>query len=296
MRVGFWGIGRMGVHMATHIHNAGFDLVVGNRTPERCAPLERLGAHVEASSPAALARGADVVVTALADCEAAIEVYLGPEGILAGIGEGAVVMDMSTVGPSCWKRIAAAAHEHGATPLDAPVSGSIPAAESASLTVMVGGDREAFERVRPLLASMSRQQFFLGAEGSAAAMKLAVNNVIGATNLALSEALVLAERSGIAREDAYEVLLNSAITSPFMQYKQDAFLDPDGAEAFFTTRLLQKDIRLALELGREVTVPLFGAGAVHEAFNLAIGLGNGDQDVNRMADALRDVSGDEDRR
>jgi 3-hydroxyisobutyrate dehydrogenase-like beta-hydroxyacid dehydrogenase len=81
-----------------------------------------------------------------------------------------------------------------------------------------------------------------------------------------------------------------------MQYKQDAFLDPDGAEAFFTTRLLQKDIRLALELGREVTLPLFGAGAVHEAFNLAIGLGYGDQDVNRMADALRDVSGDEDRR
>jgi 3-hydroxyisobutyrate dehydrogenase/2-hydroxy-3-oxopropionate reductase len=150
--------------------------------------------------------------------------------------------------------------------------------------------------VRPLLASMSRDQFFLGAEGSGAAMKLAINNIIGATNLALSEALVLAERSGIAREDAYEVVLNSAITSPFMQYKQEAFLDPDGAEAFFSTKLLQKDIRLALELGRELTVPMFGAGAVHEAFNLAVGLGYGDQDVNRMADALRDVSGADDRR
>jgi 3-hydroxyisobutyrate dehydrogenase/2-hydroxy-3-oxopropionate reductase len=296
MRVGFWGIGRMGVHMATHIHNAGFDLVVGNRTRERCAPLEKLGAQVEASSPAALARRADVVVTALADCEAAIEVYLGPEGILAGIGEGAVVMDMSTIGPSCWKRIAAAARECGAVPLDAPVTGSIPAAESATLVAMVGGDRGAFERVQPVLASMSREQFFLGGEGSGAAMKLAINNIIGATNLALSEALVLAERSGIAREDAYEVVLNSAITSPFTQYKREAFLDPDGAEAFFSTKLLQKDIRLALELGRELTVPMFGAGAVHEAFNLAVGLGYGDQDVNRMADALRDVSGGEDQR
>jgi 3-hydroxyisobutyrate dehydrogenase-like beta-hydroxyacid dehydrogenase len=158
---------------------------------------------------------------------------------------------------------------------------------------MVGGEREVFETVRPLLAAMTRAQFHLGGSGAGAAMKLAVNSIIATTNLALSEALVLAERSGIERAAAYAVLKESAVASPFVHYKEAAFLDPDGADRYFTVALMQKDVDLALGLGRELRVPMLSAAAAGEALTLARAFGWADEDVNRVADALRRLTADD---
>ena len=284
--VGFAGLGRMGVPMARNILRAGNELTVWNRTRERCVPLEQDGARV-ADTPAALARGVDVLVTMVADAAAAEAVLRGPNGALATLRPGAIVLEMSTIGPFAVRALAAATAERGCLLLDSPVSGSTALAEAAGLTAMVGGDPGAFERARPVLAAMTKAQFYLGESGAGAAMKLAVNSIIALTNEAVAEALVLAESSGIGRAAAYEVLAASAIASPFVQYKQAAFLDPDGAPVGFTTALMQKDLALALELAREHGVSMPATAAAYEVLALARRLGFGEGDLVRVADALR---------
>jgi 3-hydroxyisobutyrate dehydrogenase-like beta-hydroxyacid dehydrogenase len=284
--IGFYGMGRMGVPMATNLVHAGFAVTVGNRTESKCAPLVERGCDM-AATPAEVARGADIVITMVSDGSAAREVYFGEDGIFAGAASHALLIDMSTLGPVIWRELAAAAAGHGLRALDSPVSGSIPAAEAATLIAMVGGDADDFQRARPVLAAMTREQFHLGPAGSGAVMKLAVNSIIASTNLAVAEALVVAERSGIERADAYAVLRHSAIASPFLQYKESAFMDPDGAEQYFTVALLQKDVELALALGRDLELPLLSAAAAREGLSLARAFGWADEDVNRVADALR---------
>jgi 3-hydroxyisobutyrate dehydrogenase-like beta-hydroxyacid dehydrogenase len=286
LRVGFYGMGRMGVPMATNLVQAGHAVAVGNRTLTRCEPLERLGCAV-AATPAELAREADVVITMVSDAAAAREVYFADDGILAGARPGTIVIDMSTVGPPASRELAEACEQTGLRALDAPVSGSIPAAQAATLIAMVGGEREVFETARPVLAAMTREQFHLGGTGAGQAMKLGINSMIATTNLALSEALVLAERSGIDRAVAYAVLKESAIASPFVHYKEAAFLDPDGADRYFSVSLLQKDVDLALALGRELQVPMLSAAVTSEALTLTSAFGWAHEDVNRVADALR---------
>ena len=284
--VGFAGMGRMGVPMARNILRAGNELTVWNRTRERCLSLEQEGAQV-ADTPAELARGVDVLVTMVADAAAAEAVLLGPNGALATLRLGAIVLEMSTIGPFAVRALAAAAAERGSQLLDAPVSGSTALAEAAGLTAMVGGDPGAFDRARPVLAAMTKAQFYLGGPGAGATMKLAVNSIIALTNEAIAEALVLAESSGVSRADAYEVLAASAIASPFVQYKQAAFLDPDSAPVGFTTTLMQKDLALALALARNRDVPMPATAAANEVLTLARRLGYGEGDLVRVADALR---------
>ena len=284
--VGFAGMGRMGVPMARNILRAGNELTVWNRTRERCLPLEQEGATV-ADTPAGLARGIDVLVTMVADAAAAEAVLCGPGGALAALRPGAIVLEMSTIGPFAARALAAEAAAHGAELLDAPVSGSTAFAEAAGLTAMVGGDPAAFERARPVLASMTKAQFYLGGSGAGATMKLAVNAIVALTNQAVAEALVLAESSGVSREDAYAVLAASAIASPFVQYKRAAFLDPDSSPVGFTTALMQKDLELALALARDRGVSMPATAAANEVLTLARSLGFGEGDLVRVADALR---------
>lgn len=284
--VAFAGMGRMGTPMARNILRAGHDLRVWNRSPERCAPLVAEGAGL-AATPADLARGADVLVTMLADGPAVEAVLLGPHGALAQLAPGAIAIEMSTVGPVAARALAQAAAARRVELLDAPVSGSIALAESAQLTTMVGGDAAAFERARPVLAAMTKAQFHLGASGAGATMKLAVNAIIALTNEAISEGLVLAERSGVERETAYAVLAASAVASPFLVYKQAAFLDPDAAPVGFTTALMQKDLELVLELAREVGLSMPGTLAANEMLTVARRLGYGEGDLVRVADTLR---------
>lgn len=285
-RVGFAGIGKMGLPMARNVLAAGFPLTVYNRTRQRAEPLAAEGARV-AATPAELAEGADVVVTMVADGDAVRALLEGPEGILAGAAPGTVLAEMSTIGPLAARELAALCAEQGVEMIDAPVSGSTAVAEAAALTVMVGGDSGALERARPVLEAISKAQFHLGPSGAGAAMKLGVNLIIAANTVSVSEALVLAEQAGVDREAAYEVIASSAVGSPFVEYKRAAFLDPDGTPTAFAVEQLAKDLGLARALGERDGVPLPSAAGSAEAMALAAELVGPDKDMAAVAAALR---------
>lgn len=292
--VGFIGIGSMGLPMAANVLKGGNELIVFNRTAAKCEPLARDGATV-AMSPAEVAAAADIVITTLADGDAATAVFEGEDGIRAGNDrrdrEGDLVwVDMSTIGPVRARELGARAGEAGIAWLDAPVSGSVTVAEAAQLSVMAGGDEETFETARPVLETMSKSQTLLGPAGAGAAMKLAVNLLVASTAHAVSEALVLAESSGIGREKAYDVIANSALASPFIDYKRAAFLDPESEPVAFALDLMRKDLRLATELGESYGIPMISAGASDEAMALAAGLLGGDRDLVAVADGLRETA------
>ena len=209
---------------------AGCDVavVVYNRSPARAHELaERIGARV-AGTPAEAAAGADVVISMVADDAAVRALYAGPDGVPAGIGPGSVAVDMSTVLPHTIRAIAPAVRARGAGVLDAPVSGSVGGMLSGELTIMAGGDAVDLEHARPVLDRLAKRIFHMGELGSGAAMKLAVNTLIYGLNGAIAEGLVLAERNGIDRALAYDVLAASAAGAPFVVYKRSAFVDPDG--------------------------------------------------------------------
>lgn len=289
LRVGFAGMGQMGVPMARNLLRARFPLTVYNRTRERCEALAREGARV-AGSPAELAEGADLAVTMLADAEAVRAVVAGDAGLLERMPAGATMVEMSTIGPVAARELAARTASARVGWLDAPVSGSVALAEAGTLTTMVGGELATFERARPALEAMTRAQHRLGPAGAGAAMKLAVNLLIASSAQAISEALVLAERSGIERADAYEVVASSAVASPFVDYKRAAFLAPNSEPPAFSLELMKKDLDLVLELGEERSVPLHAAAAAREAMAIAARLEGEDADLARVAEALRAIA------
>jgi 3-hydroxyisobutyrate dehydrogenase-like beta-hydroxyacid dehydrogenase len=289
VKVAFIGTGKMGLPMAGNVLRAGHDLTVFNRTASRTDPLRDDGATV-ATTAAEAVRDAEVLVTMVAD-GAAVDAQLeGDEGFLSEAPDGLVWLEMSTIGPTAARRFAARAADAGIQMLDAPVSGSVTVAEAGGLVAMVGGPAEALERARPVLEAMTKAHFHLGGAGAGAAMKLAVNVMIASQTVAISEALNLAEAAGIERADAYEVIAAGALASPFVDYKKAAFLDPDGTPPAFALDLMRKDLKLALEQGEAAGLPLLGASAVSEAVTVAAGLEGGDQDLVRVADALRRIA------
>jgi 3-hydroxyisobutyrate dehydrogenase-like beta-hydroxyacid dehydrogenase len=287
-RIGFAGLGRMGKPMARNVLRAGFELTVYNRTRQCAEPLEREGAAV-AETPAALGRGADVLVTMVADAGAAEAVLLGDDGALASLAPGSIIIEMSTIGPHAARLLAAAAAGKGVDLLDAPVSGSVSVAEAAQLTTIVGGQRDAFKRARPVLEAMTKAQFYLGPSGAGAAMKLALNSAVALANEAIAEALALAEGAGIPREDAYEVLRASVVASPFLEYKRAAFIEPGQTPVAFTTAQMRKDLTLALDFAEERGVRMPATRTVAEVFDIAGRAGFGEADFARVADVLRSL-------
>jgi 3-hydroxyisobutyrate dehydrogenase-like beta-hydroxyacid dehydrogenase len=279
----------MGLPMAGNVLRAGHELTAFNRTPRRCDPLRDDGAAV-ATSAAEAVRGAEVLVTMLADPAAVESQILADERVLADAPEGLVWLEMSTIGPTAARRFAARVADAGVEMLDAPVSGSVALAEAATLAAMVGGSAEALRRARPVLEAMTKAHFHLGPSGAGAAMKLAVNVMIASQAVAISEALVLAEAAGIERAAAYDVIAAGALASPFVDYKREAFLDPDGTPPAFALELMRKDLKLALEQGEAAGAPLFGATAAAEATTVAAGLEGGDADLVKVADALRRIA------
>lgn len=284
MKLGFAGLGRMGQPMAQNLRQAG-PVMVWNRTPGRAAPLAEAGATV-AASPAELGRDCDLVITMLAD-EAAVDAVLtGPAGLLREIRPGGLIVDMSTIGPVAAARFTALAASRGAGFLDAPVSGSVPAAQAATLLTMVGGTAEQFARVQPALAAMTAKQLHLGPAGAGAAMKIALNSMIAATNEAVAEVLLLSGELGVSPAAAYEVLQASAVSSPFVTYKKDAFLAQGDQPVAFTIDLLHKDLALALDLAREHGISLPGAGAHASVLRAASQQGLGQTDIAGVLTAL----------
>jgi 3-hydroxyisobutyrate dehydrogenase-like beta-hydroxyacid dehydrogenase len=281
--VGFAGIGRMGFAMARNLLAAGFPLVVWNRTAERCIPLVDAGATT-AAAPAALA-AADVVVTMVSDARAARSVLV-ESGLLDDLRPGSVVLEMSTIGPTAVAELAAEARRRNVHLLDAPVSGSVSVAEAAQLFAMVGGDREAYELVVPVLDAMTKGHVLLGPSGAGAAMKVAVNAMIAVTNESLAETLALAERFGIERERAYDVLAGGVLASPFLLYKRGAFLHPDTEPVAFTTALMRKDASLAQDLAASLGVRIPAAVAAAEVLEEAVRNGLADADIASVISLL----------
>ena len=284
------GTGRMGSAMAERLATQGVDVVLYNRTRERCDPLAaRLGCTV-ASTPAEAASRADVVISMVADDDAVRELYEGDEGVPAGIRPDAVAVDMSTTLPDTIQAIAPAVRATGAGILDAPVSGSVTSTLGGELTIMVGGSADDLERARPVLDRLAKRIFHMGQLGTGAAMKLAVNTVIYGLNGALSESVILAEHNGIDRAIAYEVLANSAVAAPFVQYKRAAFVDPDATPVAFSLTLAEKDLRLIEQLAAESATPMPQAAINHEAIRAAMASIGPDADFAGVARYLRQAT------
>jgi 3-hydroxyisobutyrate dehydrogenase-like beta-hydroxyacid dehydrogenase len=287
LTVGLVGTGRMGGSMARSLGRAGFPLVVHNRTPERAQALaDELGARV-ASSPAETASIADVTITMLADDAAVEQVYAGPQGLIEGLRQGGVLVDMSTITPDTIRALEPSVIAAGGGLLDAPVSGSTATAESGQLTLMVGGDAATLERARPVLDALAKAIFHLGPAGSGAAMKLAVNTVIFGLNGAVAEGLVLAEAAGVPRERAYEVIASSAVGAPYLGYKRAAFLDPEGTPVAFALDLAAKDLGLITALADQLGIPVPQARANLALIRTASSGGRGGRDFATVAEELR---------
>jgi 3-hydroxyisobutyrate dehydrogenase/2-hydroxy-3-oxopropionate reductase len=242
------GTGRMGSAMAERLAGQGVAVVLYNRSPDRAVALAaRIGATVAASPSEAAAR-VDVVITMVADDTAVRDLFEGPDGLVAGIRPGAVAIDMSTVLPDTIRAVAPAVRARGAGVLDAPVSGSVASTLAGELSIMVGGEADDLERVRPVLDRLARRVFHLGPLGSGAAMKLAVNTLIFGLNQCVAEGLVLAERNGIDRALAYDVLAASAAGAPMLGYKRANFVEPETTPVAFSLALADKDLRLIAQL------------------------------------------------
>lgn len=289
--VAFLGLGLMGRPMAENLAEAGHDLVVWNRTAAKAERFAGERGATAAASPAEAAAKADVVVSMLADDAALIDCYERPDGVLSTLREDAVAVDMSTVAPETVQRLRDKAVARGAEYVDAPVSGSVAAATAGSLTIMAGGEAEAVEKARPVLSSVGEPVIHVGPSGAGSRMKLAVNSIVHGLNGVVSEALVLAERSGIAREAAYAVFLNSAVAAPFVQYRQGAFERPDEVPVAFRLTLAAKDLRLALALGANVGAELPQTLRNLEVLNRAVDAGLGDRDESAVAVLFRGADG-----
>ncbi len=287
-RLGFVGLGVMGGRVARRLIEAGHHVTGYNRTRSKASWLLDAG-MAWAESPRAVAEAADVVFSMVTNTAALEAVTDGSEGVLAGLGPGKTYVDMSTVSPAFSRALAEKARARGARMLDAPVSGSVETLEQGRLTFMVGGDRSDFEAVEPILLDIGPKATFVGANGLAVTMKIATNLSLAVQMLAFSEGLLLAERSGIAREIAAEVLLNSVIASPMVKYRGPFVLAmPD--EAWFDVNMMQKDMNLALELGRQVDVPLPTTAVTNEMLTAARGLGLDKQDFAVVFEVLERLS------
>ena len=288
--VGLLGTGRMGSAMARALRDAGHDLVLWNRSGASAAALaaDLGGATVVVDRPAEVAVQAGVCISMLADGAAVDDVHGGPDGLIAGAGPANVLVDCSTVPPATIRGHEAAARAAGAGILDAPVSGSVALAAAGKLTLMIGGEPADLERARPVLDAIAATIFHLGPLGSGAAMKLAVNTVIFGLNQAVAEGLVLAERAGVRRDLAYDVIAAGAAGAPYVGYKRAAFVDPDATPVAVALDLAARDLGLIAELAAEVGLDMPQAAVDLAVIRAASTGGRGGRDFSTVAGQLRE--------
>ncbi|MDU8944155.1 NAD(P)-dependent oxidoreductase [Ovoidimarina sediminis] len=285
-RVGFAGLGRMGAPMARNIRRAGHELVLWNRTAARAEALAgEIGCGV-AESPRALASEADIVVTMLADDPSSVAVHNGPEGLFAGT-RAKTFVEMGTMSPAHIAALCYAAPE-GAVVIDAPVSGSTPAAEAATLLIMAGCTEEAAETAHPVLDTMGRKTVFLGTPGAGAVMKLAVNSLIHGLNQTLAEAVTLAEAAGIAPEAAFDVIEASAAGAPMIGYRRPLYLDEAAHEVTFTVALARKDMEITAALAEALGTAMPQGRVTLETLGKAEAQGYGARDMAAMLNFMRE--------
>jgi 3-hydroxyisobutyrate dehydrogenase-like beta-hydroxyacid dehydrogenase len=286
--IGFVGLGAMGGRIAGRLLE-GNQLYGTNRTASRASELTRRG-MIWRGSPREVAEAAAVVFSMVTDDAALQAITSGPDGILAGLAPGKMYVDMSTVSPQASKQLAQRAHNGGASMLDAPVSGSITAAEDGTLTIMAGGPQDAFGAVEPLLRRLGRTVTYVGANGHALQLKLAINISLAAQMLAFSEGVLLAERGGIDPALAAKVMTGSAIGSPMLQARAPLMLNlPE--QAWFDVRLMHKDIHLVLETARKLDVTVPSAAVADDLLARAEELGYARRDIAAFFEVLAQTAG-----
>ena len=271
MNLGFVGLGVMGGNMVRRLLERGHTVTGYNRTRAKAQKLIELGMRF-VESPKVVAEASDVTFTMVTNAAALSAVTDGPNGLLAGISAGKFHIDMSTVSPEVSRALATKVREKGADMVDAPVSGSVITLQQGKLSIMVGGRKETFERLTPLLLEFGPKVTHVGENGLALAMKIAVNLSLAVQMLAFSEGVLLAEKSGIPREVAVDVLVHSAVASPMIQYR-GPFVLQQPEEAWFDVNMMQKDMLLAMDLGRKVNVPVPTTAVTNEFLTAARGMG-----------------------
>jgi 3-hydroxyisobutyrate dehydrogenase-like beta-hydroxyacid dehydrogenase len=286
--IGVVGLGAMGGRIAGRLLARGHTVLGTNRTRAKADALISQGLGW-CSSPQATAERSDVVISMVTNGAALEAVAGGPDGILAGLTPGSVYIDMSTVSPRVSRALAEQVASTGAVMLAAPVSGSVPAAEAGTLAIMVGGPVDAFHRVESILREMGSTVTFVGDVGHALLLKLGINISLGVQMLAFSEGLLLAEQGGVDRSVALEVLTSSAIGSPMLQARAPLLLDlPE--EAWFDVAMMQKDLGLALESGREEGLLMPSTTAADKLFTVARSAGYEHRDIAVLFRLLSDLA------
>jgi 3-hydroxyisobutyrate dehydrogenase-like beta-hydroxyacid dehydrogenase len=288
-KVGFVGLGLMGTGIAARLAAAGHEVAGYNRTREKALRLEERGVRL-LDTPRAVAGASEIVFSMVTGTTALLAVADGDDGILAGLGSGKVYVDMTTCSPEESRLLAGRVAALGSHMLDAPVSGSLLTLEQGRLAIMVGGDGGAFARVEPVLLDIGPTVRHVGPNGQAVLLKIAINLSVHIQIAALSEGLLLAVKGGIDPAVALEVMLNSAIASPMLQYRAPFILDPPD-EAWFNVEMMQKDMNLALEAGRRLDVPLPTTAVSNELLTAARAMGLAEHDFAIVYEVLARMAG-----
>ncbi len=288
-KLGFVGLGTMGGQMVARLLSKGHTVTGYNRTQSKAQWLIDKGMHW-AASPREVAGASDITFAMVTNSAALTAIADGSDGLLAGLGPGKVFVDISTVSPAVSRALASKVREKGADMVDAPVSGSVITLQQGKLSVMVGGRAETFARVKPVLEDIGPKVTHVGDNGLALAMKIAINLNLAVQMLAFSEGVLLAEKSGIKRETAVDVMVHSAIASPMVQYR-GPFVLQQPEEAWFDVNMMQKDMLLAAELGRQLDVPLPTTAISNEFLTAARGMGMAKKDFAVMFDVLARMAG-----
>ena len=290
--LGYVGLGEMGSRMAARLLAAGHTVTGYNRTRSKADSLIEKG-MIWADTPRQVAEAADFVFSMVTNTQAVEAITQGDDGIIAALGPGKLYIDMSTMSPEYSKELAQQVAATGAKMLDAPVSGSVITLVEGKLSVMVGGDKETFERAKPILLDIGPRATHVGGNGLAVAMKIATNLSLAAQMLAFSEGVMLAEKSGIDRAVAVDVLVNSVIASPMVKYRGPFVLETPQV-AWFNADMMQKDLNLAVELGQKLHAPTPTSSLCNEYLTAANGMGLGEHDFATMFNVLAKMAGVED--
>ncbi|MEW5321659.1 NAD(P)-dependent oxidoreductase [Geobacillus thermoleovorans] len=284
-RIGFIGLGVMGSRMASRLLEAGFNVTVYNRTPEKAAPLLELGAR-QAETVAALAGESDVICTCLSMPDDVIDVYTGEGGVLSAVRPGTICLDFTTVGPKTSRFVARRADEHGVAYLDAPVSGGPEGAEQGALTIMVGGAKEAWKRVRPLLSVLGKTVEYLGESGAGSAAKVINQYLVAVHSVAAAEAMVAGTAYGLHAGKLYRLLKESYGDSRMLRRHMEQFVLPRQFAPGGAVKYVHKDVRLANELMDGVGLGRCLGAQAEEAFAEAIAAGLADLDMSAVIQPL----------
>ncbi|GAB2799391.1 2-hydroxy-3-oxopropionate reductase [Rhabdobacter roseus] len=286
-KVGFIGLGIMGKAMALHLLKAGYSLSVLEKN-KAAQELVEAGAQAFATNKE-IAEQSDVLITMLPDSPEVEEVVLGEEGAMAGLRAGSLFIDMSTVAPATARKLDELLREKGIEALDAPVSGGQVGAEAATLSIMVGGSESAFERARPLLEVMGKNIVHIGPAGAGQTTKACNQMIVGMTIQAVAEAFALARKSGVDLAKMREALLGGFAQSRILDLHGQRIIDQNFKPGF-KVKLHRKDMNIALQTGRELSVPLYGSAQVAAQMDALLAQGKGELDHSALALLMQQLS------